>query len=125
MIRRPPRSTLFPYTTLFRSNIGISSDQAGVKTTPIRQRDANSAGLSHYMRIGENLAIGRENEGRTQAGLRATIAIRAIAPAFALNINSYHRRSYALRRCRYRTRIGIELLSIPFLYTHMFHPAFS
>src|SRR5258708_11128377 len=23
MIRRPPRSTLFPYTTLFRSNIGI------------------------------------------------------------------------------------------------------
>src|SRR5258708_30244291 len=24
MIRRPPRSTLFPYTTLFRSNIGIA-----------------------------------------------------------------------------------------------------
>src|SRR5688572_32273347 len=26
MIRRPPRSTLFPYTTLFRSRIGISPD---------------------------------------------------------------------------------------------------
>src|SRR5256885_13086338 len=25
MIRRPPRSTLFPYTTLFRSAIGLSS----------------------------------------------------------------------------------------------------
>src|SRR2546430_13621057 len=24
MIRRPPRSTLFPYTTLFRSGIGVS-----------------------------------------------------------------------------------------------------
>src|SRR5258707_13396941 len=24
MIRRPPRSTLFPYTTLFRSNIGLA-----------------------------------------------------------------------------------------------------
>src|SRR5260370_8611715 len=24
MIRRPPRSTLFPYTTLFRSNIGAA-----------------------------------------------------------------------------------------------------
>src|SRR3712207_7112013 len=24
MIRRPPRSTLFPYTTLFRSNVGLS-----------------------------------------------------------------------------------------------------
>ena len=25
MIRRPPRSTLFPYTTLFRSPVGASS----------------------------------------------------------------------------------------------------
>src|SRR3712207_7070105 len=29
MIRRPPRSTLFPYTTLFRS-IGIALDEWGV-----------------------------------------------------------------------------------------------
>src|SRR2546430_2781811 len=30
MIRRPPRSTLFPYTTLFRSLNGINaSDQSG------------------------------------------------------------------------------------------------
>src|SRR5438270_9362493 len=27
MIRRPPRSTLFPYTTLFRSRISICHDQ--------------------------------------------------------------------------------------------------
>src|SRR5258707_9790285 len=27
MIRRPPRSTLFPYTTLFRSDIGVASLQ--------------------------------------------------------------------------------------------------
>src|SRR5256885_12054072 len=26
MIRRPPRSTLFPYTTLFRSNVVYGSD---------------------------------------------------------------------------------------------------
>src|SRR6266581_5120196 len=26
MIRRPPRSTLFPYTTLFRSNAGPTAD---------------------------------------------------------------------------------------------------
>src|SRR5688572_32200183 len=26
MIRPPPRSTLFPYTTLFRSSIGLSGD---------------------------------------------------------------------------------------------------
>src|SRR3712207_7771529 len=29
MIRRPPRSTLFPYTTLFRSNLGVLADSAG------------------------------------------------------------------------------------------------
>src|SRR5258706_8531088 len=27
MIRRPPRSTLFPYTTLFRSSIGIKGEK--------------------------------------------------------------------------------------------------
>src|SRR5256885_10221375 len=27
MIRRPPRSTLFPYTTLFRSRIAISASE--------------------------------------------------------------------------------------------------
>src|SRR3712207_7085228 len=28
MIRRPPRSTLFPYTTLFRSEVAIGEDEA-------------------------------------------------------------------------------------------------
>src|SRR2546429_4154147 len=33
MIRRPPRSTLFPYTTLFRSKIVVAQDrrQAGLQ----------------------------------------------------------------------------------------------
>src|SRR5256885_7072449 len=34
MIRRPPRSTLFPYTTLFRSGIGVSSDIPQDTTVP-------------------------------------------------------------------------------------------
>src|SRR2546422_8283913 len=32
MIRRPPRSTLFPYTTLFRSRPGSTRDVATVRT---------------------------------------------------------------------------------------------
>src|SRR2546426_7736172 len=43
MIRRPPRSTLFPYTTLFRSRqetIGVSHGVGNVVRRPrIRQRD--------------------------------------------------------------------------------------
>src|SRR3712207_8977841 len=31
MIRRPPRSTLFPYTTLFRSTKRVSIIEAGIK----------------------------------------------------------------------------------------------
>src|SRR2546429_3929799 len=33
MIRRPPRSTLFPYTTLFRSSSVISSDAASFRSS--------------------------------------------------------------------------------------------
>src|SRR5690349_21947133 len=29
MLRRPPRSTLFPYTTLFRSNLHLYTNTAG------------------------------------------------------------------------------------------------
>src|SRR5260370_24855145 len=32
MIRRPPRSTLFPYTTLFRSPLGRDSEILGAQT---------------------------------------------------------------------------------------------
>src|SRR2546430_13643100 len=35
MIRRPPRSTLFPYTTLFRSPIGHTIHVAGAPFTVI------------------------------------------------------------------------------------------
>src|SRR3712207_8509649 len=34
MIRRPPRSTLFPYTTLFRSNVRVVAE--GVETADQR-----------------------------------------------------------------------------------------
>src|SRR5438094_3975977 len=41
MIRRPPRSTLFPYTTLFRSRVGQGRDlaQAGGHLVDSRIRD--------------------------------------------------------------------------------------
>src|SRR2546422_7601266 len=36
MIRRPPRSTLFPYTTLFRSNPAANEQYNGLKYTDDR-----------------------------------------------------------------------------------------
>src|SRR3712207_8227423 len=50
MIRRPPRSTLFPYTTLFRSLYAVSpqglhrSADEGVNWTQVLPRQASSQG---------------------------------------------------------------------------------
>src|SRR5262249_52176392 len=38
MIRRPPRSTLFPYTTLFRSNLSRTAKQLDIKRNTLRYR---------------------------------------------------------------------------------------
>src|SRR5438132_9664624 len=48
MIRRPPRSTLFPYTTLFRSpqNVGKTPSPTGSPRTL-------ACGASHHDRTGE------------------------------------------------------------------------
>src|SRR3989442_5391118 len=45
MIRRPPRSTLFPYTTLFRSPLGRRRSQCLGENLEERQFDGDLAGL--------------------------------------------------------------------------------
>src|SRR3712207_9277702 len=44
MIRRPPRSTLFPYTTLFRSGRGAGHGAAGLDPGLDAERAAAEAG---------------------------------------------------------------------------------
>src|SRR2546429_6987118 len=48
MIRRPPRSTLFPYTTLFRSRaaVGRSLMCSEVITPPVHKVNARSSAFS-------------------------------------------------------------------------------
>src|SRR2546430_10434927 len=49
MIRRPPRSTLFPYTTLFRSRRSVvrSSDMADAKPRNLRRVALGTTGHVH------------------------------------------------------------------------------
>src|SRR2546430_3700682 len=42
MIRRPPRSTLFPYTTLFRSSVGRDVDVVLGERERLRQQIADA-----------------------------------------------------------------------------------
>src|SRR2546430_8930675 len=54
MIRRPPRSTLFPYTTLFRSELA-----AGREVTEVRERQRAIADLRAELR---HLLVGQLQE---------------------------------------------------------------
>src|SRR3712207_7007470 len=49
MIRRPPRSTLFPYTTLFRSEVGLGFRRRS------RDREAEGTEVSPQRHIGLRL----------------------------------------------------------------------
>src|SRR5258708_29721624 len=55
MIRRPPRSTLFPYTTLFRSHGAVRSSPHG-RTPPAREQ-ALFAGAPGGVARGERTAL--------------------------------------------------------------------
>src|SRR5260221_3639703 len=65
MIRRPPRSTLFPYTTLFRS-LARAADSEGIAVTPA-QAFATGGESVNAIRI----SLGSiKDRGRLQAGLQ-------------------------------------------------------
>src|SRR2546430_13654141 len=49
MIRRPPRSTLFPYTTLFRSHFGPQEDFEASVYGSLRFRYATSGPVSQVV----------------------------------------------------------------------------
>src|SRR3712207_8667485 len=65
MIRRPPRSTLFPYTTLFRSGHAILPDPDLLPLHPPCRaaRPPKLLGRIHRLR-GLRAALGRDKEAR-------------------------------------------------------------
>src|SRR2546422_1701448 len=51
MIRRPPRSTLFPYTTLFRSQALVGAIEGSMSREPGRRVALLVDGLDHVTRV--------------------------------------------------------------------------
>src|SRR5260221_5239391 len=77
MIRRPPRSTLFPYTTLFRSERGAAARiavQLGQYHTGERQ--AFIEGARHVHRV---LALHRVDEDRKSTRLNSSHTVISYA----------------------------------------------
>src|SRR5258708_29233316 len=57
MIRRPPRSTLFPYTTLFRSVVPDRGVRARYAMPTRRSRGTGSRRDRRYLRVPEARAV--------------------------------------------------------------------
>src|SRR5437667_7705520 len=71
MLRRPPRSTLFPYTTLFRSRFGQPAGDLGVDLAALpeqraqaRERDRHPAAehAEEHQRVEGQLPVERSEE---------------------------------------------------------------
>src|SRR5256885_6751695 len=62
MIRRPPRSTLFPYTTLFRS-----------REEDLRQRKAHP--VAHHLALGALAALEQQSLAFAHEGHRGDVAL--------------------------------------------------
>src|SRR2546422_4746947 len=67
MIRRPPRSTLFPYTTLFRSTIPINSlaIRSLSITSPSEARSWDAHGVARDLPEKKNRLPNRRSEEHT------------------------------------------------------------
>src|SRR2546427_2369289 len=69
MIRRPPRSTLFPYTTLFRSvgdGIGVRHGAHGGESTGDRGAGARSDGLLVFVAGLAQMDVNVDEPGRSE-----------------------------------------------------------
>src|SRR2546422_11602291 len=101
MIRRPPRSTLFPYTTLFRSGT-LLKDYA---ERLINLRDEVKKGLSELegLKRGE-LSLG-VNESSIHALLPAKRKFRELHPGVQVRVHRMFSRDIQIGRASCRERV--------------------
>src|SRR3712207_7587532 len=84
MIRRPPRSTLFPYTTLFRSVLGVVSRRGPCSAYAVQANfELVSAGWSAspgsvYPLMRKLAALGRSEEHTSELQSRQYLVCRLL-----------------------------------------------
>src|SRR6266446_302157 len=83
MIRRPPRSTLFPYTTLFRSAVLARSPVQHVEGNIRLDRGEHRGDVAADVDAGHPMATPRERLGAGLAGAQRYLALGG--PAFHQN----------------------------------------
>src|SRR3989475_7985276 len=89
MIRRPPRSTLFPYTTLFRSLVDASGRVVGLNTSGLARGMALAIRTSTVNRVVEELLVkGHIARGYLGLGMQPVVLSHALQKKLGLPSNS-------------------------------------
>src|SRR3989442_10272022 len=81
MIRRPPRSTLFPYTTLFRSVHGLGADHVldhGVDGSALVRRFLEAEVVGELLVVLGRVAEGRSEEHTSELQSRPHLVCRLL-----------------------------------------------
>src|SRR3712207_6871944 len=86
MIRRPPRSTLFPYTTLFRSHVGQAAGEAGLGrhvgqhlNRVVEEVDGVAAAVEdHDVVVAQDFALLRSEEHTSELQSRQYLVCRLL-----------------------------------------------
>src|SRR5438034_8687403 len=94
MIRPPPRSTLFPYTTLFRSMVGVPSQDGPVLASPLttskrlkrpmpgsRRSEEHTSELQSHSDLVCRLLLEKKKKNKTTQHTRRTTNRHRRAPA--------------------------------------------
>src|SRR3712207_7185779 len=95
MIRRPPRSTLFPYTTLFRSSVVLAFVTIGTFS-------AVSLAMSTMSKYGQHLSnpaylMNEKNTGTTIVDRNGEVLFQGFGDRKSTRLNSSHANiSYAV-----------------------------
>src|SRR3712207_8154933 len=76
MIRRPPRSTLFPYTTLFRSvdDVAVTEDDVTEQLDGLRERFAVLTGVDRPIQDGDYVSLDLAARDRKSTRLNSSHA---------------------------------------------------
>src|SRR2546430_12718216 len=100
MIRRPPRSTLFPYTTLFRSLARLAKLDRMIVEVPVAGQMVSELRVGQSAQVRLPALPSREVEGRIRADRKST------------RLNSSHSQiSYAvfcLKKKKISTRVQLS-----------------
>src|SRR3712207_9374620 len=102
MIRRPPRSTLFPYTTLFRSGDPAPRTESPEMGRSIARRDRRGCGASARTQAGHGAralrrALDYVGKRRGEPGAAAARPFAAAVDRKSTRLNSSHANiSYAV-----------------------------